>query len=157
MEDIAGQDRCMVGGFDQPLQHRVRVDCEHAGHRTDARPFGQGAHGPHHQLGCDARAMQGRAMHFEKIGPAGHTLQLPPPSTAGMTVGADIATPDPPVIVTTWTGAELVLSIYLSRASPYGDNRQRGSRGSLGLLLYPVLAGGTGWLIGKPWKRLVRL
>ena len=37
----------VVGGFDQPCQHRVGVDLEHARHGTDAQPFRQRAHRPH--------------------------------------------------------------------------------------------------------------
>jgi hypothetical protein len=58
MEEIAGQGRRVVGGFDQPLQHRVRVNGEHAGHGADAQAFRQRTHGPHHPLGRDAFAMQ---------------------------------------------------------------------------------------------------
>src|SRR5215831_13991419 len=134
-----------------PVQHRVRVHLEYPGDRTNAQPFGQG---PHHQLGGDARAMQGRAMGFEKIAPAGHALQLPPPSTTGMTVGADIAQSDPAVIITAWSGAELVLCVHRSWTSPDGDHRWRGRRECLGWLLCFVLTSGAGWLIGETWKWL---
>src|SRR5262245_15763817 len=112
MEEMARKRLEVVGGLHQPPEHRIRVDLEDAGHAANAQPFGQGAHGPYHQLVCDAHAMQGRVMGLEKIGPAGHTRQLPPPSTTWMAVGTDIAKPYPPVIGTARTGAEMVLRIH---------------------------------------------
>ena len=132
----------------------MRVDLEDTSHGADAQPFGQRADGPHHQLGGDARAMQGRAMGLETIGPTGPTPPLPPPSTTGMTVGADIATPDPSVIGTAPTRAEMVLRIHRAWTSPDGDHRRRGRTESFDLHLWPVLTSGAGWLMGetRTWR-----
>jgi len=61
------------------------------------------------------------------------------------------------LIVIVRTGAEMVLSVHRSWASPYSHHRQWDSRRSLGLLLDPGLTGGTGRLMDEAWKRLVRV
>jgi len=40
-QEVLGAGCEMGGGCNQPLQHRIRVDLKHPGHRTDAQPFRQ--------------------------------------------------------------------------------------------------------------------
>ena len=110
----------MVGGLDQPRQHRVGIDLEHAGHGTDAQPFRQRAHRPHQQVGGDALAIQRRAVRLQEIALAGGAVPLAPGAAVGMAVGLEIAVPHPAIIGTVRMGAELGGGVDLSAGSPGG-------------------------------------
>ena len=52
----------MVGGFDQPLEHRVGVDLEHSGDRPNAQAFRQRPDRPHEPSRRHTLAMKDGAM-----------------------------------------------------------------------------------------------
>jgi hypothetical protein len=47
MQEVARKGGGVVRHFHEPRQHRVRVHLKHPGHGTNAKSFGQRAHGPH--------------------------------------------------------------------------------------------------------------
>src|SRR5262249_46671902 len=97
--------------------------------------------------------MKGRAVRFEKIGPAGPTMELAPRTTVWMAIGVDVASPRPAIIVTARMGAEMVRGVHLAWASPCGDDqRWWDNRGSLGVWLRSIFTGGTVGLMGQPRK-----
>jgi hypothetical protein len=51
--------------------------------------------------------MKDRAMGFEEVALTTAAIQLSPRATAGMTVGADIAQPEPAAIATVRIGTEM--------------------------------------------------
>jgi len=125
-------------------------------HLTDAQPFSQSAHRPHARLGRDALARPRGTGRFEAIGTTGPAVERLPGSTAGMSVGAQMAQARSPLIVAARTGVALVLRVHLVRGSPCRGHRRQGRKGSLGLLLRPGLTGGTGGLgrgdLDTPWS-----
>jgi hypothetical protein len=55
--------------------------------------------------------MKDGAVRLREIALAGDTLQLAPGLTAGMTIGADVATAEPPMVSAIWIGAEVRLGV----------------------------------------------
>src|SRR5512144_1204387 len=51
--------------------------------------------------------MEDRPVRFQHVAAAGRTVKLTPGAAAGMAVGAEIAQPRPPLIVTACMGAEM--------------------------------------------------
>jgi hypothetical protein len=144
----------MVGGFAQPLQHRVGIDLEHPGDSADAQAFRQRAHRPYQQVGCDAFAMERRAVGLLEIALARRAVELPPGATTRMAVGTEIAQSPPALIGTGGIGAELLRGVHLARASPAGDDRQRGGRWQGLWGLGRLLTGRTVWLVEEARKGL---
>src|SRR5712691_7868392 len=72
--------------------------------------------------------MQRRAVRLEKIALASRAVELPPGATTRMPVGAHVAPIHPAPIVAGGIGAELLRGVHLARASPAGEDRQRGGR-----------------------------
>src|SRR2546427_6781426 len=107
----------LVGGLRQPLQHRVRVDLEHARRPPDAQAFGQAPDDVHDALDGHAFTMQDRAMGFEKVAPTAAAIQLSPGATAGMPVGADIASPEPAARATGGLRTEMVCGVDVALAA----------------------------------------
>ena len=112
----------LVGGLHQPLQHRVRVDLEHARRPPDAQAFGQARDDPHDEVDRGALAMQERAEGLEKIAATGDAQQLSPGTTTGMAIGPEIAPADPAPVGTVWVGAEMRGGIHLAAASSRHDD-----------------------------------
>ncbi len=50
MQDVAGKALELICGLDQPLQHRIGVDLEHARRTPDAQAFGQAPDDVHDAL-----------------------------------------------------------------------------------------------------------
>src|SRR5256884_3105672 len=98
--------------------------------------------------------MQRRAMGLLEIATTARAMQLAPQSTAGMTVGRDIAQAEPATIRTGGTGTEMLRGIHLARPSPRGHDAGWGATGRLGCVRVGLLTGGTGGLAGEARKRL---
>src|SRR2546427_1717660 len=81
-------------------------------------------------------------------------MQLPPGATAGMTVGTNIAQPEPALIRTVRIRAEMPRGLHLARPSPRGHEAGWRATGLLGSVLVGLLTGGTGGLAGEARKRL---
>jgi|SRR5262245_31258336 len=98
-------------------------------------------------------AVKQGAVGFLEITTAAGAMQLSSGAAAGMTVGADIASPDPALVGTVRMRAEVPRGVHLVPAAPCrGDRRRWGQRelnhGRLGSLL----TGGTGRLISEARK-----
>src|SRR6266849_3673024 len=98
--------------------------------------------------------MQRRAMGLLEIATTARAMQLAPRSTAGMTVGRDIAQAEPAPIVAVGMRAEVARGLHLARPSPHGDNTGWRAPGRLGSVRVGLLTGGTGRLAGEARKRL---
>src|SRR5213596_3544977 len=132
----------------------MRIDLKHPGHRTNAQAFGQRTDGPHQPIGCHPLAMQWCAVGLLEIAPAARAMQLAPQSTAGMTVGRDIAQAEPAAIRTGGTGTEMVGGVDLARPSSRGSHAGWRAAGRLGSVLVGLLTGGTRGLAGEARKQL---
>src|SRR5882762_4501862 len=98
--------------------------------------------------------MQWGAVGLLEIAPAARTMQLAPQSTAGMSVGRDIAQAEPATIRTGGTGTEMVGGVDLARPSSRGSHAGWRATGRLGAVLVGLLTGGTGGRAGEARKRL---
>jgi hypothetical protein len=72
-----------------------------------------------------AFAVENRAFGLIKISLTRHTLKLPPGLAAGMTVGADIAKPEPAMIRAIGIGTKMPSRIDGALAAPGEDDRRR--------------------------------
>ena len=117
VEEILREGCRMIRYLDQPCQDRVGIDFEHPGDGTNAQPFRQRAHRPHQLLGRDAFAMERRAVGLLEIAPTACAMQLAPQSTAGMTVGRDLAQAKPAAIRPGGIGTEMPGGVDLAPAS----------------------------------------
>ena len=81
-------------------------------------------------------------------------MQLAPRATAGMTVGTDIAQPEPAAIETVGIGTEMARGVHLAAASPRGYDAGWRAPGRLGDVLVGLLTGATRGLAGEARKRL---
>src|SRR5712691_4678993 len=96
-------------------------------------------------------------MGFEHIVTAGTTVELPPGSTAGMAISAQVAQTRPAPGGTMGIGAEVAPRLDLTRVAPCRDNAGRwGTRGRLDRLRHALLTGGTQGLVGETRKGLGR-
>jgi hypothetical protein len=91
VEEVLGEGFEMVGSFDEPLEHRIRVDFEHTGDRPNPQAFRQRPDRPHQQIGRYTLAMKDGAMGLKKVAPTAVAMQLSPGTTVGVPVGTDIA------------------------------------------------------------------
>src|SRR5882724_10980455 len=98
--------------------------------------------------------MQWCAVGLLEIAPAARAMQLAPQSTAGMTVGRDIAQAEPATIRTGGTGTEMLRGLHLARPSPRGHDAGWRATGRLGCVRVSLLTGGTGGRAGEARKRL---
>ena len=57
VQEILREGHGVVRDCDEPDEHRVGINFEDTGHRTDAQAFGQRAHRPHEPLGRHALTM----------------------------------------------------------------------------------------------------
>src|SRR6266566_589132 len=98
--------------------------------------------------------MQWCAVGLLEIAPAARAMQLAPQSTAGMTVGRDIAQAEPATIRTGGTGTEMGRGVHRAAAPARGDLAGWRATGRLGSVRVGLLTGGTGGLAGEARKRL---
>src|SRR6185295_16831240 len=111
VQEVLREGSEMGGGFDQPLQHRVGVDLEHAGDRTDAQAFGQSTNRPYEHIGGYPLPMHWRAMRLKKIPATFTARELSPGTTTGMPVGRDIAQSKPATIATVGIRTEMLRGV----------------------------------------------
>src|SRR5438874_9674404 len=72
----------VVRDCDEPGEHRVGINLEDAGDRTNPQAFRQRAHRPHELFRRHARAMQWRAVGLLEITATAGAMQLSPRATA---------------------------------------------------------------------------
>src|SRR5262249_59559620 len=101
----------------QPWQPRVRVHLEDRGHSAEAQAFRQRAHRPPQPVRGDTFPMQRRAMRLKKIPVTGAAIELSPGTATGMTVGRDIAQPEPAPIATVGIGADMTRGVDVTAAA----------------------------------------
>src|SRR5215470_15329547 len=95
----------LVGGLHQPLQHRVRVDLEHARRAPDAQALSQARDDMYDEVDGGALPMKDRPKALQEVAATGDAEQLPPGTTTGMAIGPEIAPADPAAIGTVWVRA----------------------------------------------------
>jgi len=81
-------------------------------------------------------------------------MQLSPGTAVGVSVGTDIAEPDPAPIVAGGLGAEVERSVHLAWPSPRGHDAGWRATGRLGSVCVGLLTGGTEGRAGEARKRL---
>src|SRR5262249_53258597 len=121
-QDMTRNGTQLVGGLHQPLQHRIRVDLEHARRTPDAQPFGHARDDVHDEFDRGALAMKDRAEGLEKIAATGDAQQWRRGTTTGMAIGPEIAPADPAPIGTVGVGAEMRGGIHVAAASSRHDD-----------------------------------
>jgi hypothetical protein len=127
MQKVLREGPELLRCFDQPLQHRLRVDLEHPRGAPDAPALGQAGDDPHDEFDRGTLAMKERAKGFEKRAATGDAEQRPPGTAIGMAMGMEIAPSYPSPIGTIRVGAEMGGGVALAAAPPRGyDARRRG-------------------------------
>src|SRR5712691_9572497 len=151
-EEVARKGSQLLGGLDEPLQHRVRVHLEHASCCPDAEPLSQARQYADQQLHGHLLAMQERAMMLRKIPCAGGTLELTPGATTGMTIGTEVAQPPPAAIRTAAMGTKVPGGVD-DPGTPSGRGHwsRWHRRGCLGMRNI-LLTEGTEGLVGETSK-----
>src|SRR6266481_4376129 len=99
-------------------------------------------------------AMQRRAVGFLAIATTAGAMQLAPGATVGVTIGTDIAEPDPAPIVAGGMGAEVPRRVHLARAAARGHDTGWRAPGRLGSVRVGLRTGGTGRRAGEARKGL---
>src|SRR5437899_11823450 len=84
-----------------------------------------------------------------EIAPAAGAIQLAPRATAGMTVGTDIAQPEPALIRTVRMRAEMLRGVHLARPSSRGGHAGWGCAGGLRARRGCLRTGRAGGLVGE--------
>src|SRR5438093_8578781 len=112
----------VVRDCDEPGEHRVGINLEDAGDRTNPQAFRQRAHRPHELFRRHARAMQWRAVGLLEITATAGAMQLSPRATARMPVGPNITQPEPAAIATVGIGTEMARGMHLAAAAARGDD-----------------------------------
>src|SRR5215471_4163103 len=96
--------------------------------------------------------MEWRAVRLQKIALARRAVELPPGTTVGMAIGAEVAPVHPAPIVAGGIRAEMLRGVHLARPSPRGHDTEWRATGQLGDVLVGLLTGGTWGLAGQPCK-----
>src|SRR5262245_46139008 len=111
MQEVLRESPQLLRRGDQPLQHRVRGDLEHARRASDAQALGEACDDAYDELDGGALAMEEGAEGLEKIAATNDAQQLSPGTAIGMAIGAEIAPSDPAAIRTVWVGAKVRRSV----------------------------------------------
>ena len=97
--------------------------------------------------------MKNRAEGLEKRAATGDTQQLPPGTTIGMAIGAEIAPADPAAIGTVWVRAEMGGGVDLASSPPRGHDARGWGVAGLWAKVASVLTGVAVRLFGEALKR----
>ena len=117
VQEVLRESPQLLRRFDEPLQHRIRLDLEHPRRAPDAQALSQARDDTHDAVDGGALPMKDRAERLEKIAATGDTEQLPPGAPIGMAIGAEIAPSHPAPVRTVWVWAEVRRGIDLTGAS----------------------------------------
>jgi hypothetical protein len=121
----------LLGSFAQPVQHRIGVDLEDPRRGADTETFSQASQDAHDQLDRRLFAVEEGAMGLQKVALTRDTVELAPGAAAGMTVGAEIAQPEPAPIVTIAVRTKVPRSVDLTGTPVgrcHGSGRHRRKR-----------------------------
>ena len=77
------------------MPHRIGVDLEDPSRSTDTQALSQAGHDPHDAFDLGVFAVEDGAVGLQKIALARGAVALTPGATPGMTVGPEIAKPQP--------------------------------------------------------------
>src|SRR5439155_383725 len=132
--------------------HRIGVDLEHPRRAPDTQAFGQARDDTHDELDGGALAMKDRAESLQEIATTDHTQQLPPGTTIGMAIGAEIAPSRPSPIGTVRVRAEMAGGVDLAAAPSRRHDAWWRSCGGLRVRGGGVLTGIAVWLCGEARK-----
>src|SRR6267378_6046589 len=113
---------CLISKGEDPLQHRVRVDLEHARRASDAQAFGQAREDADDELDRPTLAMQERPEGLQKVAATSATQPLTPGTAIGMAIGTEIAPSDPSLVRTVRVRAEMCRGVHLAAASSRHDD-----------------------------------
>src|SRR5262249_36337327 len=103
--------------FNQPLQHRIRLDLEHPRRAPDAQALSQARDDTHDEVDGGTLPMKDRPEALQDAAATGDAEQLPPGTTVGMAIGAEIAPAHPTPVRTVRIGTEMGRGIDLTGAS----------------------------------------
>src|SRR4029434_2800952 len=93
------------------------------------------------------------AMGFEEVALAGRAMQLPPGTTAGMAIRADVAETRPATIATIGVGTKMARGVDLTAAPPDGDEPEGWGAARLTAQGDVLRTGVTVGVTGEPGKR----
>ncbi|HEY5868779.1 MAG TPA: hypothetical protein VI542_25000 [Candidatus Tectomicrobia bacterium] len=122
VQEVLHEGPQLLGRLHEPLQHRVGVHLEHPRRAPDTQAFGQARDDMHDAVDSDALAVKDRAEGLEKIATTHDTQQLPPGTTTGMAIGAEIAPAHPVLVPTVRIRAEMGGGIDLASSPPRGHD-----------------------------------
>ena len=122
-EEVAGKGVQLLGGLHQPVQHGVGGDLKDPRGGANPQTLAQARQHPDDQLPGDLLAMQERAMMLGKGALARSTLALSPGAAIRMSIGPEVAQPEPAALATTPMWTEVPGGI-----DPAGTSRGRGHR-----------------------------
>jgi hypothetical protein len=97
----------VLGRFPQPLEDRVRIDLKDAGGGANASSLRQAGQHVDDQLHRCLLAMKDGAVMFWDIPVAADAVELPPGAPTGMTISAQVVSPEPTAIGTLGVGTEM--------------------------------------------------
>src|SRR5262249_35655380 len=100
-EKIRGKGAELLRRLDQPLKNGSGSDLKDPRRGADTQTLSQTGQDPHDEFDCRLFAVEDRAMRLQKIPLARRAVELPPGATTGMTIGSEIAKPQPPPVITT--------------------------------------------------------
>src|SRR5262245_42397208 len=95
MQEVLRKGPQLICGFDEPLQHGIRVDLEHPRRASDTQALGQARDHVHDELDRYPLAIKDSARMLGKVAVAGGTVELPPGTTVRMSVSTEIPQPQP--------------------------------------------------------------
>jgi hypothetical protein len=101
--------------FHQPLPDRVRVNLKHPGRGAHAQAFGHACQHTDDQLDRHPFAMKNGAVRLEEISVTRATIPLPPWTTTGMTMRAQVPQSQPAAIVTARMETEMPRGVNHTR------------------------------------------
>src|SRR5207247_11029459 len=99
----------------QPAQHRLGCDREDPRRGADPQALSEAGQEAQDEFDCGLSAGEDRAMPPHKIPLTRSTVEPPPGATTGMTMGPEIATPQPASVVTTGLRTNMPAGVDLTR------------------------------------------
>ena len=152
LEDVLGEGCEMVGGFDEPREHGMRGDLEHAGDRSNPQACRPRPYRPHQQIGRHPLARKAGAMGLKEGAPTAAARQLAPGATMGMAGGPDMASPQPAAIGTIGSRADMARGGDRTTASLCGAEARWRGTGCWGTGRNGLFTGVAEGLVGETGK-----
>src|SRR5205823_12178725 len=122
MEDVSRKRLKLLGRFDEPLQHRVRVHLKHPRRAPDTKALSQARDDMYDEVDGGTLPMKDRPQALQEVAATGDAEQLPPGPAMGVAIGAEIAPADPAPIGTVRVRTEVRRGVDLAVAPPCQDD-----------------------------------